>query len=199
MALKQTPSQTIGPFFAYCLTPESFGHAGIAGPALPGLDNEAARIRIVGRLLDGAGSPVADALVEIWQADSAGNYPPPVTAGRDVLKDSAFRGFGRAATDSSGQFHFDTIKPGRVPGRGNLWQAPHINIVVLARGMLGHVFTRLYFSDETTANDEDPVLGSVTPPRRKTLIAERITDAAGVVYRFDIRLQGEAETVFFDV
>jgi protocatechuate 3,4-dioxygenase alpha subunit len=189
MALKQTPSQTIGPYFAYGLIPEGYGHAGVAGPVLQDADAGASRIRLVGRVLDGNGAPVADALVEIWQADASGQYAPS----------NGFRSFGRVGTDRAGQFSFETIKPGRVPGRGNAWQAPHINIVVLARGMLGHVFTRLYFPEETSANDEDPVLATVAAPRRKTLIAEPAVGGDGNTYRFDIRLQGEDETVFFDV
>lgn len=189
MALKQTASQTIGPFFRYCLTPESYGHAGIAGASLqaPGLKGE--KIRIAGRIFDGAAAPVTDAVIEIWQADAEGTYPKTAEPGK-------FAGFGRTGTDASGQFQFDTIKPGAVPGRGNAWQAPHIGIIVAARGMLGHVFTRLYFADEDAANAQDPVLTSVPENRRRTLIATRGADG---VYRFDIYLQGDNETVFFDV
>lgn len=189
MTLKQTASQTIGPFFSYCLTPESFGHHGIAGPSLlrSGLAGE--KIRIAGRLFDGANAPVADALIEIWQADSAGNYPDKVTT-------DGFPGFGRAATNAAGHFHFETVKPGAVPGRGNAWQAPHIGIIILARGMLTHLYTRLYFADETEANAQDAVLNRVPAERRGTLIAKR--DGEGI-YRFDIRLQGDNETAFFDV
>jgi len=189
VTLKQTASQTIGPFFSYCLTPESFGHQGIAGPSLlrPGLAGE--KIRIAGQLFDGANAPVADALIEIWQADSQGKYPTNATA-------NGFSGFGRAATNASGQFLFETVKPGAVPGRGNVWQAPHIGIIILARGMLTHLYTRLYFDDEAEANAQDPVLSRVPAGRRGTLIAKRDSEGA---YRFDIRLQGDNETAFFDV
>lgn len=189
MALKQTASQTIGPFFRYCLTPESYGHRGIAGANLqiPGLAGE--KIRIAGRVFDGAGAPVSDAVVEIWQADSAGVYPAAMEAGK-------FCGFGRTGTDETGEFRFDTIKPGPVPGRGNSWQAPHIGIIIAARGMLSHIFTRLYFAEEEAANAQDPVLATVPAERRNTLIATRGADG---VHRFDIRLQGDNETVFFDV
>lgn len=189
MTLKQTAAQTIGPFFAYCLVPESFGHKGIAGPVLHGPGVAGEKIRIEGRLFDGAGAPIADALVEIWQADAEGRYAS-APGGR------GFTGFGRAGTDATGQFTFETIKPGAVPGRGNAWQAPHIGLIVMARGMLTHVFTRLYFADEADANGQDPVLNRVPAARRRTLIAARGVDGA---YRFDIHLQGENETVFFDV
>lgn len=189
MALKQTPSQTIGPYFRYALTPESYGHLGIANGSLltPGLKGE--KIRIMGRVFDGANAPMADALVEIWQADSEGAYPQTAEPGQ-------FTGFGRVETDKTGTFRFETVKPGAVPGRGNAWQAPHIAIILSARGMLGHVFTRLYFADETDANKQDPVLNTVPAERRKTLVATR--DADGI-YRFDIRVQGDDETVFFEV
>ena len=189
MTLKQTASQTIGPFFSYCLTPESYGHHGIAGPSLrrPGIAGE--KIRIAGQLFDGANAPVADALIEIWQADAQGAYPTGTSA-------DGFSAFGRAATNATGQFAFDTIKPGSVPGRGNAWQAPHVGIIILARGMLSHLYTRLYFADEAEANAQDPVLSRVPADRRGTLIAQRDGDGT---YRFDIRLQGDNETAFFDV
>jgi protocatechuate 3,4-dioxygenase alpha subunit len=189
MALRQTPSLTIGPYFRYCLTPESYGHRGIATGSLllPGIVGE--KIRIVGQVFDGAGAAMTDALVEIWQADAQGIYPQASVPGK-------FNGFGRVETDKDGRFHFETIKPGPVPGRGNRWQAPHINIIVSARGMLGHVFTRLYFSDEQQANSQDEVLNTVPADRRPTLIAE--PDADGI-FRLDIRIQGDNETVFFDL
>jgi protocatechuate 3,4-dioxygenase alpha subunit len=189
MTLKQTPSQTIGPYFRYALTPESYGHLGIANGSLltPGIKGE--KIRIAGRVFDGANAPMADALVEIWQADSEGAYPEAAEPGK-------FAGFGRVETDKTGTFRFETVKPGAVPGRGNAWQAPHIAIILSARGMLGHVFTRLYFADETDANTQDPVLNTVPAERRKTLVATR--DADGI-YRFDIHVQGDNETVFFEV
>ncbi len=195
MSLKQTPSQTVGPYFAYGLTPEQYGYdfKAIAGGQLADEDTEGERIRIVGRVLDGDGRPVDDAMVEIWQADARGRYAHPADPRGSNL---AFRGFGRfgTGTDPRNRFVFDTVKPGSVEG-----QAPHITMCVMARGMLSHAFTRLYFSDETAANAADPVLATVPDSRRATLIAQREEASGGVVYRFDVKLQGEDETVFFDL
>ncbi len=201
--LKQTASQTIGPFFHYALTPESYGRPGIAGGVLASADTRGERVRIEGRVFDGEGRPMPDALVEIWQANAAGRYDHPAddrpAHGREeAALDPGFRGFGRLGTDADGGFRFETVKPGPVPGRGNTLQAPHINVILCARGMLDHVFTRIYFSDEAEANGNDPVLSAVEAGRRATLVAERRESAGEIVYRFDIRLQGEAETVFFD-
>lgn len=201
--LKQTASQTIGPFFHYALTPEPYGRPGIAGGVLASADTAGERVRIEGRVLDGEGRPMPDALVEIWQANAAGRYNHPADDrpghGREeAALDPGFRGFGRLGTDADGGFRFETVKPGPVPGRGNTQQAPHINVILCARGMLDHVFTRIYFSDEAEANGNDPVLSAVEAGRRATLVAERRESAGEIVYRFDIRLQGEAETVFFD-
>ena len=201
--LKQTASQTIGPFFHYALTPESYGRPGIAGGVLASADTLGERVRIEGRVFDGEGRPMPDALVEIWQANAAGRYNHPPDArsahGREeAALDPGFRGFGRLGTDADGGFRFETVKPGPVPGRGNTLQAPHINVILCARGMLDHAFTRIYFSDEAEANGNDPVLSAVEAGRRATLVAERRESDGEIVYRFDIRLQGEAETVFFD-
>lgn len=201
--LKQTASQTIGPFFHYALTPEPYGRPGIAGGVLVTGDTPGERVRIEGRVFDGNGQPVPDAMVEIWQANAAGRYNHPAddrpAHGREeAALDPGFRGFGRLGTDADGGFRFETVKPGPVPGRGNTLQAPHINVILCARGMLDHVFTRIYFSDEAEANGNDPVLSAVEAGRRATLVAERRESAGEIVYRFDIRLQGEAETVFFD-
>jgi protocatechuate 3,4-dioxygenase alpha subunit len=196
--VKQTSSQTIGPFFAYGLLPDTYGHTSIAGNVLTTPQTKGERIRVEGAVLDGKGAPVTDALLEIWQANAAGRYRH-VADNRDAVPlDQAFAGFGRALTDSNGIFRFDTIKPGRVPGRGNTLQAPHIGLIVFARGMPVHAYSRIYFSDEAKANGEDPVLASVDPARRGTLIAGRRDEAGGAVYRFDVRLQGADETVFFD-
>ena len=196
---KQTPSQTVGPFFAYGLTSEQYGYAyrSIGTGVIADETAEGERIRIVGRILDGHGQPVPDALIEIWQANAHGRYNHPADSRRDNLLDPAFKGFGRCGTGTRADacFVFETVKPGPV-GDG---QAPHLNVVVMARGMLSHAFTRIYFSDEEEANAKDPVLGRVEPERRGTLIAERDETASGTVYRLDIRLQGEGETVFFDV
>jgi protocatechuate 3,4-dioxygenase alpha subunit len=191
----QTPSQTVGPYFAYGLTPEQYGYPlkEIASGRLAGEDAEGQRIRIEGKVYDGAGAAISDAMIEIWQADAKGRYAHPA----DPRGSNAdFRGFGRfgTGTDPDNRFIFDTVKPG-ASGDG---QAPHINVTVFMRGMLVHAFTRLYFSDEAAANAEDPVLSSVPADRRDTLIARRQEGPGGVVYRFDIHMQGDAETVFFD-
>jgi protocatechuate 3,4-dioxygenase alpha subunit len=196
MRLRQTPSQTVGPFFAYGLTPEQYGYPfrALAGSALVDDDTPGERIRISGRVLDGDGVPVPDAMVEIWQADAAGRYAHPADPRGSNLR---FTGFGRCGTgtDPQNRFSFDTIKPGP-PGDG---QAPHVNVVLFMRGLLSHVFTRIYFDDEAAANARDPVLTSVEDARRRTLIAARQTTPAGTVYRFDLHMQGPDETVFFDV
>jgi protocatechuate 3,4-dioxygenase alpha subunit len=193
---KQTSSQTVGPFFAYGLVPEPYGRKGIASNVLTSEKLQGERIVIEGRVLDGKGEPVNDALIEIWQANAHGRYRHSHDARHEVPLDPAFSGFGRTMTDESGAFRFETVKPGRVPGRGNALQAPHIGLTVLARGMPSHAYSRIYFSDEAKANAEDPVLALVAPARRGTLIAR--CEAGTAVYRFDVRLQGEDETVFFD-
>jgi len=195
---KQTGSQTVGPFFSYALTPEAYGRTALCTNRLTTDQTQGDRIRVRGRVLDGEGNPVADALVEIWQANAAGRYAHGEDGRDDVPADPAFRGFGRAGTDANGAFEFETVKPGRVPGRGNTLQAPHINVIVFARGMLSHAYTRLYFEDEAAANEEDAVLASIEAGRRPTLVARRQETGGGTVYGFDIVLQGDKETVFFD-
>ena len=196
---KQTPSQTLGPFFAYGLTPGQYGYGyrSLAAAEIARESTDGERIRIIGRVLDGEGQPLPDALIEIWQANAHGRYNHPADDRRDNLLDPDFKGFGRCGTGTRADacFVFDTVKPGPV-GDG---QAPHLNVIVMARGMLSHAFTRIYFSDEAEANAADPVLVQVGSERRGTLIAERDATAAGTVYRHDIRLQGDGETVFFDV
>lgn len=196
MSPKQTPSQTVGPFFAYGLTPEQYGYAftGIAHGNLLDGEVEGERIRIEGRVLDGKGDPVDDAMIEIWQADAQGRYAHPADPRGSNAR---FKGFGRTGTgtDPRSRFVFETIKPGVV----SVGQAPHINVIVFMRGLLSHAYTRIYFSDEAAANAVDAVLQSVPAGRRATLIAERRETTAGTVYKFDIRMQGDTETVFFDV
>ena len=196
MSFRQTPSQTVGPFFAYGLTAPQYGYAftGIASDILAGDLVPGERIRIVGRVFDGAGDAIPDAMIEIWQADGEGRYAHPADRRGS---NQAFRGFGRfgTGTDPERLFRFQTIKPGSVDGI----QAPHVNFIVFMRGMLTHAYTRLYFSDEADANARDPVLLSVPEARRRTLVAMREDSAGGALYRFDIRMQGENETVFFDV
>ena len=181
----QTPSQTVGPFFSHALAPTGNGYSPVVDSQLADKSTPGTLIRIEGRVVDGAGDPVSDALIEIWQARHDGTYPD---------RSDAFRGLGRASTAADGSFWFQTVKPGALPENG----APHINVVVFARGMLNHAFTRIYFSDEGAANSEDTVLSSVDPARRKSLVAS-LRDLAGPpVYNFEICLQGVHETVFFD-
>jgi protocatechuate 3,4-dioxygenase alpha subunit len=195
---KQTASQTIGPYFAYCLTPEPWGKTGITSNRLVGIDTPGEHIAIQGRVIDGAGAGVNDALVELWQANAAGRYRHPTDDRAELPFDEGFAGFGRAMTGADGGFSFETVKPGRVPGQGNQVQAPHVSLIVQARGMMSHAFTRFYFADETQANAADPVLALVEESRRPTLIAAREETPGGPVYRLDIVLQGAGETVFFD-
>jgi protocatechuate 3,4-dioxygenase alpha subunit len=195
MARGQTPSQTVGPYFAYGLAPEQYGYAfkSLASNQLVVPDMDGERIRLEGRVFDGAGAIIPDALIEIWQADAGGRYAHPADPRGS---NSRFKGFGRfgTGTDPENRFIFDTVKPGSVDGV----QAPHINVIVLMRGMLVHAFTRIYFDDEAEANAKDPVLGTLPADRRGTLIAKRSVGPGGTVYRFDIHMQGPEETVFFD-
>lgn len=188
--LKQTPSQTVGPFFHYGLF--SGGENILVDEQTRGK-----RIYIKGRVLDGEGKPVPDAMVEIWQADAQGIYDHPADPRHDRA-DKHFRGFGRADTVDDGQFSFKTVKPGRVPWDNQQDQAPHINVRVFARGMLTHALTRLYFSDESS-NQTDPVLNMIADAeRRRTLIAVLQESEDLPAYCFDIVLQGDSETVFFN-
>lgn len=190
-----TPSQTVGPYFAYGLTASQYKYD-FDQPfddvvALP--DAKGEHIVLEGRVFDGDGQEIFDAMVEISHADAQGQYP----ANAEQVKASGFRAFGRmgTGTDAQRRFRFRTIKPG-AEGPG---QAPHINVIVLMRGLLLHAFTRVYFSDEAQANAGDAALQSVPAERRATLVAQR-RDAGGVpTYTFDIHMQGAQETVFFDV
>ncbi len=191
-----TPSQTVGPWFAYGLVPAGdYDWTDLATGNLLTPDVAGERIRIEGRVVDGDGVPMKDAMIEIWQADSQGRYAHP----RDDRSrtNSTFRGFGRVGTTEDGHFRFDTIKPGAVPGPNGKSQAPHILVAFYSRGLLTHMYTRIYFSDEK-ANDSDPILALVPADRRSTLIAKR-EGGAEPAYRFDIRVQGGDETVFFEV
>jgi protocatechuate 3,4-dioxygenase alpha subunit len=194
--LKQTPSQTVGPYFAYGLSAPQYGYpfTGLASDRVADEFVPGERIRIAGRVIDGAGQSIPDAMIEIWQADSEGRYAHS-SDGR--ASNQPCRGVGRfgTGTDPEHRFIFTTIKPGSVDGI----QAPHISVIVFMRGLLTHAYTRIYFSDEAAANGRDPVLQSVPPERRATLIAEREQTAAGTLYHFDIHMQGDEETVFFDV
>jgi len=188
--LQQTPSQTVGPFF----------HGGLLigdEHVLVESQTLGQPIRIVGTVYDGAGQPVPDALIEIWQADAQGYFNHAADE-HQALADRHFRGFGRSGTNEHGQFVFQTVRPGPVAGRGGAMQAPHISVRVFARGLLIHAVTRLYFPDEN-ANATDAVLNAIDDPaRRQTLIAVHEAVAGAPAYRFDIRLQGERETVFFE-
>ena len=190
----QSPSQTIGPYYALGLVRK--GDKVITN-VLASEKTQGERIRIEGRVIDGDGRPVEDAMVEIWQANSHGRYNHPLDE-QDKPLDPDFMGHGRAGTDRDGNYWFETIKPGSIPGLDDTRQSPHINAIVFARGMLVHAFTRIYFDDED-ANQNDPVLMSIgDETRRNTLIARHETSEGRTIYRFDIHLQGENETVFFD-
>lgn len=199
--LRETASQTAGPYVHIGLAPGAAGFDiyekelgwDIAGPNAKG-----ERIRVEGLVIDGIGSPVKDVMLEAWQANSAGVYAHPEHAGE---VEEGFRGWGRVITDfDTGEWGFDTIKPGAVMGRDGRMMAPHINLWIVARGINIGLNTRLYFSDEETANASDPVINIVEwEKRRQTLIAKRQERDGQIVYRFDICLQGDNETVFFDI
>ena len=196
---RQTPSQTVGPFFAYGLTPSQYGYplTSLATPSLATSATEGDRIRVIGQVLDGEAKPINDAMVEIWQANGHGRYARQGNDHRDNRGDPDFTGFGRAGTgtDPDACFVFDTIKPGPVGDR----QAPHLNVILTMRGLLNHLYTRIYFEDEAEANAGDPVLVKVPEDRQATLLARREEGGGGVTYRFDIHMQGPDETVFFDI
>jgi protocatechuate 3,4-dioxygenase alpha subunit len=203
--LGQTPGQTLGPFFhqgllrtraVYQVPGLCQDEADVFGATLAAPGSFGERIRLEGAVYDGLGAPVGDALIELWQANAHGRYHHPLdSSGREL--DPTFRGFGRAATDALGVFSFFTIKPGSVPAAGPA--APHINLVLGARGMTRHAFTRVYFEGDPGIGS-DPVLALVPERRRHTLIAQAVGQRDGVPsYRFDIRLQGDAETVFFEL
>lgn len=192
-----TPSQTVGPFFAFGLTPNrNYAWVDTFSNNLVTPDAAGERIRIEGRVTDADGAPINDAMIEIWQADAQGRYAHP----RDsrALPNAAFKGFGRAGTDADGVYAFDTIKPGPVPGPDGAPQAPHVLLAFYSRGLLTHLYTRIYFADEA-ANGRDPILALVPADRRRTLAAKREQRGDLTVYRFDISFQPESETVFFDV
>ncbi|THH38631.1 protocatechuate 3,4-dioxygenase subunit alpha [Aliishimia ponticola] len=199
--LKQTPSQTAGPYVHIGLAPGAAGFdiydtelgQDIAGPNAAGT-----RIRVEGLVIDGTGSPIKDVMLEVWQANAQGIYAHPENAG---TVEDGFRGWGRVITDfDTGEWGFDTVKPGPVPGRGGTLQAPHLSLWIVARGINMGLNTRIYFEDEAEANATDPVLNTIEWERRRaTLIATRSERDGLPVYRFDIQLQGQDETVFFDI
>ena len=186
--LKESPSQTAGPYVHIGMTPSL---ESITGPNVKDLGSgpitagTGPRIAVTGRIFDGSGAPVSDAVVELWQADADGNHAAA---------------WGRVATDGTGGFSFDTVKPGRVPGPDGKPMAPHLTLWIVARGINIGLHTRLYFDDEAAANAADFVLNKILDPRRrKTLIAAKSERDGRSVYALDIRLQGEDETVFFDI
>ena len=198
--LAETASQTAGPYLHIGLYPSAAGLAIRTQDRPNVVAGVGERIRIEGLVFDGTGAIVRDAMVELWQADAAGRYHHPADTG-DLPLGAEFRGWGRAVTDfSTGLWWFETIKPGRVPGRqGQGPMAPHVSLWIAARGINTGLHTRLYFGDEAAANDADPVLLMIEQKvRRETLIATRSEREGQVIYRLDIRLQGERETVFFD-
>ena len=192
MTAEVTPSQTVGPFLAIGLPWPDGPFAVPAGT--PGA------IVISGQVIDGAGAPVPDALIETWQADPAARFDHPDDP-RGAARPAAagFRGFGRSPTDAEGNYQISTLRPGPLPCPGGGSEAPHLDVSVFARGLLDRLVTRIYFPDEAEANAADPVLAGIADPgRRSTLIAVADPSRPGA-FRFDIRLQGDRETVFFDV
>jgi protocatechuate 3,4-dioxygenase alpha subunit len=192
--LTLTASQTVGPFFHDCLM-----RTDAACDVLVSDTTDGQRIRVQGRVLDGDRAGVPDAVLEIWQANRHGRYNHPSDE-RDLPLDPAFTGYGRIATQDDGKFCFTTIKPGAVPFDRRRLQAPHIAVAVLGRGLLNHLYTRIYFDDEPLTGS-DPILQRVPTDRRSTLIARRATAMSGrdLVYDIDIVLQGANETVFFEL
>ncbi len=192
--LKESPSQTAGPYVHIGLAPGDAGfdiYAQELGRDIAGPNAEGTPITVTGTVTDGTGAPIKDVLIEVWQANAAGVYPG---AGE---VEPGFRGWGRVVPDfDTGQFRFDTVKPGPVMGRNGRLMAPHLNLWLVARGINVGLSTRMYFGDEESANAADPVLSLIEQAhRRQTLVA----GAEGNHYHFDICLQGDAETVFFDV
>lgn len=199
--LNETPSQTAGPFVHIGLAPGAAGfdiYQHELGQDIAGPNAKGERIRVEGLVIDGTGSPVKDVLIEAWQANAEGIYAHPEHPGE---VEEGFRGWGRVITDfATGNWGFETVKPGCTPGRSGSIMAPHINLWIVARGINTGLNTRLYFSDEEEANAADPVINLIEwENRRQSLIATRTDTEGSVLYRFDIRLQGENETVFFDI
>jgi len=199
--LRETPSQTAGPYVHIGLAPGAAGfdiYARELGHDIAGPHALGERIRVEGIVIDGTGSPVKDVLIEVWQANAEGHYAHPEGGGP---VEEGFRGWGRVITDfETGAWGFDTVKPGPTRGRTGGTQAPHLNLWLVARGINIGLNTRMYFGDEAEANAKDPVLNLIEWERRRaTLIAPRRMQGGIPVYRFEIRLQGEDETVFFDI
>lgn len=187
----QTPSQTVGPFF----------HDALMRDGVDDLDpkrSAGSPILLTGSVLDGAGTPIDDAMIELWQSDGLGRFRHPLDHWDGPIEGS-FIGFGRVATDLDGGYRVRTVLPGTVPAPGGGTQAPHLNVHIFTRGLLDRLTTRVYFEGERT-NADDPVLNSIDEDRRGTLLAVKDGEEDGVArYRFDLRLQGDGETVFFDL
>lgn len=197
--LKETPSQTAGPYVHIGLTPNYSEIGGVyetdLGSTMVNDKTLGERITVTGRVIDGAGAPVKDAVLEIWQADSAGFYNSPSELRGTA--DPNFTGWGRCPTNSAdGIFRFETIKPGRVPFKDGRRMAPHITVWIVARGINIGLHTRMYFPEEAAANAEDPLLARI---EHKERLATLIAHKEGSVYTFDVHLQGDKETVFLDI
>jgi protocatechuate 3,4-dioxygenase alpha subunit len=197
--LQQTPSQTVGPFFAYALTAEQYGYPydSLMNHTLVSPDTPGQRIMVSGRIWDGAGATISDAVVEFWQADAKGQYrTAAIEQNTATHTDRGFLGFGRVGTGTlpGHQFQFTTIKPGAI----STGAAPHINVMLVMRGSLRNLYTRLYFADEPVANAQDALLNAVPAERRATLLADRQEVNGEIRYVFDIHMQGPDETVFLD-
>lgn len=197
--LKETPSQTAGPYVHIGLTPNHSEIGGVyeadLGIAMVNDKTHGERITVIGRIFDGAGGLVKDAVIEIWQADSAGLYNSPSELRGTA--DPNFTGWGRCATSADdGTFRFETIKPGRAPFKDGRKMAPHITVWIVARGINIGLHTRMYFPEEASANAEDPLLARI---EHKDRLATLIAGKEGAVYTFDVHLQGDRETVFLDI
>lgn len=189
MTLRRTGSQTIGPFFNTALMRE--GDNDLTHRKAGGEKADGPIITLQGHVIDGAGAACPSVLVEIWQADAAGQYGDE--------RDANFAGFGRTITDGDGFYSFTTVIPGAVPGKGNVWQAPHISMSLFSAGLLKRVTTRVYFPDEE-ANENDPVLTGIADEKtRTTLIAKELSSGPPREFEFDVILQGEKETAFFEL
>jgi protocatechuate 3,4-dioxygenase, alpha subunit len=186
--LYPTVSQTVGPYF-------HIGLAWLFSDQVVDAGTPGEHVTVQGRVLDGDGAPVSDALIEVWQADADGKYAHPADP-RGGTAPPGFKGYARVPTDEAGAFHFGTVKPGPVPAPAGGMQAPHIGVHVFMRGLLRPLATRIYFADEP-ANEEDLVLRCVSAARRATLIARRLPGDA-LSFEWNVVLQGAGETVFFD-
>jgi len=187
VSLLTTPSQTVGPYLRIGFTP-------LANDAIAPTGATGEHLTIEGRVTDGDGKPVSDAVLEVWQADASGKYMHAEDASRSTS--GKFRGFGRILTDAQGAFRFTTVKPGPVPGPKGAMQAPHLVVTVFMRGLLKQLLTRIYFPDDP-GNAGDPILLLVPADRRATLVAKRSPQAKATL-QWNLVLQGENETVFFD-